>query len=82
MEALVKTAGHEITDWRVHHLDPVTGVDGTYIIDVTVRFSVLGAEFLMLFECKRHKTPVKREHVQVLKDKLRSTGAHKGVVGD
>ncbi|MGH3550542.1 MAG: restriction endonuclease [Pseudonocardiaceae bacterium] len=56
------------------------GVDGTYVIDVTARFTLLGAEFLMLFECKRHRSPVKREDVQVLKDKLRSTGAHKGVV--
>jgi hypothetical protein len=77
---LVRTVGHEVMDWQVRHLDPVEGVDGTYIIDVTVRFQVLGAEFLMLFECKRHASPVKREHVQVLNDKLRSTGAHKGVV--
>lgn len=55
-------------------------MDGTYVIDVTVRFRLLGADFLMLFECKRHTSPVKREDVQVLKDKLRSTGAHKGVV--
>jgi restriction endonuclease len=34
----------------------------------------------MLFECKRYASAVKREDVQVLKDKLRSTGAHKGVV--
>lgn len=78
--ALVQDAGHQVTDWQVRHLDPVAGVDGTYIIDVTARFTLLGAEFLMLFECKRHRSPVKREDVQVLKDKLQSTGAHKGVV--
>ncbi|MEZ0072487.1 restriction endonuclease [Planotetraspora sp. GP83] len=77
---LVEVAGHEVTAWDVRHLDPVEGVDGTYVIDVTVRFRLLGADFLVLFECKRHASPVKREHVQVLKDKLRSTGAHKGVV--
>lgn len=78
--ALVQAAGHEIMDWQVTHLDPVQGVDGTYVIDVTARFTLFGAEFLMLFECKRHASAVKREDVQVLKDKLRSTGAHKGVV--
>ncbi len=78
--ALVQSAGHEVTDWQVQHLDPVEGVDGTYVIDVTVRFRLLGADFLMLFECKRHASAVKREDVQVLNDKLRSTGAHKGVV--
>jgi len=77
---LVRTSGHEALDWDVRHLDPVDGVDGTFIIDVTVRFRLLGADFLMLFECKRHASPVKREHVQVLNDKLRSTGAHKGVL--
>lgn len=77
---LVQAAGHEVADWQVQHLDPVEGVDGTYVIDVTVRFRLLGADFLMLFECKRHASPVKREDVQVLRDKLQSTGAHKGVV--
>ena len=77
---LVRAAGHEVTNWQVEHLDPVEGVDGTFIIDVTVRFRFLGADFVVLFECKRHASPVKREHVQVLNDKLRSTGAHKGVM--
>ncbi len=77
---IVTTTGHEITDWRVEHLDPVEGMDGTYIIDVTARFRVMGADFVILFECKRHSRPVEREDVQVLQDKLRSTGAHKGVV--
>jgi restriction system protein len=77
---IVRAAGHQATDWQVAHLDPVEGVDGTYIIDVTVRFRLLGADFLVLFECKRHASAVKREDVQVLHDKLRSTGAHKGVV--
>ena len=40
----------------------------------------MGADFLILFECKRHATPVKREHVQVLHAKLASVGAQKGVV--
>lgn len=77
---LVQDSGHEVVDWQVKLLDPVEGVDGTYVIDVTVRFRLMGADFLMLFECKRHASPVKREHVQVLMDKIRSTGAHKGVV--
>jgi hypothetical protein len=64
----------------VEHLDPIEGPDGTYIIDVTVRFRLAGMDFLVLFECKRHKSPVKREHVMVLHAKLQSTGAQKGVV--
>src|ERR1041384_5522477 len=77
---VVKVAGRDVIDWQVEHLDPVEGMDGTYVIDVTVRFRLMGADFLILFECKRHSRPVERGDVQVLQDKLRSTGAHKGVV--
>jgi hypothetical protein len=77
---IAKSMGREVTDWRVRHLDPVEGLDGTYIIDVTVRFQLAGMDFLVLFECKRHTSPVKREHVQVLHTKMQSVGAQKGVV--
>lgn len=77
---IATSVGQEITDWRVRHLDPVEGLGGTYIIDVTVRFQLAGMDFLVLFECKRHASPVKREHVQVLHAKMQSTGAQKGVV--
>jgi restriction system protein len=77
---IMALVGQEVTDWRVRHLDPVEGLDGTYVIDVTARFQLAGMEFLVLFECKRHASSVKREHVQVLHAKLRSTGAQKGVV--
>lgn len=40
-----QSAGHQVTNWQVQHLDPVEGVDGTYVIDVTVRFRLLGADF-------------------------------------
>src|SRR5690349_8989025 len=68
---IATSVGQDVTDWRVLHLDPVDGLDGTYIIDVTVRFQLAGMDFLVLFECKRHASPVKREHVQVLHAKLR-----------
>lgn len=77
---LVRAADQEVTDWQVQHLDPVEGVDGTYVIDVTVRFRLLGADFLTLFECKRQATPVKRRDVQELRDKKESIGAHKAFV--
>lgn len=77
---IARTMSPDIADWQVQHLDPVEGYDGTYIIDVTVRFRLAGLDFLVLFECKRHSTAVKREHVQVLLTKMQSTGAQKGVV--
>ena len=54
--------------------------DGQYRIDVTVRFAQLGADFLVLAECKDHARPVEREDVQVLADKLRAAGAQKGML--
>jgi hypothetical protein len=46
-------------------------------MDVTARFHLAGMDFLILFECKRHK-----DDVQVLLTKLQSTGAQKCVVVD
>jgi hypothetical protein len=82
-EAVAALAGSmdlDITGWDVRHLDPLDGLDGTYVMDVTARFRLAGMDFLVLFECKRHRDPVKRSDVQVLLAKLQSTGAQKGVV--
>jgi restriction system protein len=78
--AIAKSMNLGLVGWEVKHLDPVEGLDGTYIMDVTARFQLAGMDFLILFECKRHKDPVKRSDVQVLLTKLQSTGAQKGVV--
>jgi hypothetical protein len=78
--AIAKSMNLNLVGWEVKHLDPVEGLDGTYIMDVTARFRLAGMDFLILFECKRHKDPVKRSDVQVLLTKLQSTGAQKGVV--
>lgn len=78
--AIAKSMNLDLVGWEVKHLDPVEGLDGTYTMDVTARFQLAGMDFLILFECKRHKDPVKRSDVQVLLTKLHSTGAQKGVV--
>ncbi|MGI5239762.1 restriction endonuclease [Dactylosporangium sp. CA-139066] len=78
--AIARSMDLELAGWDVRHLDPLEGLDGTYIMDVTARFRLAGLDFLILFECKRHKDPVKRSDVQVLLTKLQSTGAQKGVV--
>ena len=33
-----------------------------------------------MVECKHHKSPIKREAVQILRDRIRSTGAQKGMI--
>ena len=66
---------------EVTHLETLPGAEGEYTIDVTVRFRAFqGAQFLVLVECKKHKNPIKREVIQVLHDRLRSVGGHKGFV--
>jgi restriction system protein len=84
-ETLVKSwfekVGDTLESFEVTHLETLPGADGEYAIDVTVRFRAFqGAQFLVLVECKKHKNPIKREVIQVLHDRLRSVGGHKGFV--
>lgn len=63
------------------HLDTLPGIDGEYTIDVTARFKALGgANSLVVVECKKHKSAIKREVVQTLRDKQQSVGAQKAMV--
>jgi restriction system protein len=64
----------------VRRLEKVSAADGIYEIDVTARFEALGADFLVLVECKHHRSPIKREVVQVLRDRLRAVGGQKGMI--
>src|SRR5688572_17040824 len=64
-----------VKEWEV-----LGSQDGDFEIDVTVRFRTVALNFLMLVECKHHRAPLKREHVQALHTKLLSVGAHKAVV--
>jgi restriction system protein len=69
-----------LPELKVQRLEKLQASDGVYEIDVTARFEVLGARFLVLIECKNHKNPIKREVVQVLYDRIRAVGAHKGMI--
>ncbi|HKQ05659.1 MAG TPA: restriction endonuclease [Blastocatellia bacterium] len=73
--------GRGLKDFRVQHLEKLQGYDGDYIIDVTARFEALGADFLVLIECKRYTSDsVEREQVQALNQKKLSIGAHKAML--
>lgn len=73
-------AGIDLTDFRSAHMEKVAGVDGDYVLDVAVRFCALGADFLVIVECKHERRKVERQDVQILHDKVRSTGAQKGML--
>lgn len=72
--------GHRVAGLRVTHQSVEHGVDGDYSIDVSVRFQFGGFDYVNLVEAKRHKNPIKRDVVQILDSKVRSVGAHKGII--
>jgi restriction system protein len=84
-ELMVKSWFESVADsldeFTVQHLETIQGSDGEFAFDVTIRFTAFhGAKFLVVAECKKHKSPIKRDVVQVLNEKKRSVGAHKGFV--
>ena len=79
-EQLLGSAGSEVSDLVVNVHEKITGADGTYDFDATVRYQFAGMSFLVLVEAKLHRNPIKRELVQVLRQKMESVGAHKGVM--
>lgn len=70
----------DLKDFDVRHRAVVKGPDGEFEMDAVATFEALGAEFIVLVECKHHRNPIKRELVQVLRDKVRSVNAQKGML--
>lgn len=84
-ELMVKSWFESVADsleeFTAQHLEAIQGSDGEFAFDVTIRFTAFhGAKFLVVAECKKHTSPIKRDIVQILNDKKRSVGAHKGFV--
>jgi restriction system protein len=70
-----------LEEFTSKHQDCVPGQDGEYTFDVTARFTLFGgARFFVVVECKKHSHPIKRDVVQVLRQKQLSTGANKAFV--
>ncbi len=80
VESLLIKLGVGLVEFKVQRLENIDASNGSYEIDVTARFDALGVNFLVLIECKHHKNPIKRDVVQVLFDRLRAVGGHKGMV--
>lgn len=76
VKAYLDAMGERLQGFRSEHREESDG----YEIDVTVRFNALGVDFLVLVECKHYRRNVEREVFQVLHDKVRQLGAHKGMV--
>ncbi len=72
--------GTDLANYTVQTHEVISGADGDFDFDATIRFSHLGMDYLTIVEAKRHKNPIKRELVQVLHSKAQSVGAHKAVM--
>jgi restriction system protein len=80
VKAILDAVGVPLKDYESAHLASLTAVDGDYIIDVSVSFSALGTDFLVLVECKHEKRRTERQDVQILHTKIQSLGAQKGMI--
>jgi hypothetical protein len=77
---LFGAAREAVDDFRVALHERITGLDGSFDFDATVRYRWAGMEFLVVVEAKRHRNPIKRELVQALHSKAQSVGAQKAVM--
>lgn len=64
----------------IEHNQVYCSDDGNYQLDGLITFEHFGVTYKTIVECKRYKYPIKRSHIQVLHDTIRSTGAHKGIL--
>jgi restriction system protein len=80
VKSVIERSGCELQEFSASHRERLAGLDGDYEIDIVARFRALMTTFVVLIECKHHKHPVKRDMVQILVDRLRSTGAQKGMM--
>jgi restriction system protein len=58
----------------------VEGIRGRHAVDVEVRGQRAGQQLLWIVECKRWKTPVKKQHVATLISIVQDVGADRGIL--
>ena len=80
VKRFLESTSRKLEEFKTEHRESIEGPDGTYEIDITARFRILGAKFLILVECKHHKNRISRDYVQVLHAKLVSLGAQKAMM--
>ena len=80
VHSYLKEIGSELDNFEIEHDARETSADGTYQIDIKATFEALGVRIKVLIECKHHKSPIKRETIQILKDRVQSIGAQKGIL--
>lgn len=69
-----------LKNFTITHNEKIKADDGTYQIDIYAEFTALSSNIRILCECKQYTSPINREKVVILRDKLNSIGAHKGIL--
>ena len=64
----------------IEHNKKIEAHDGSYKIDGYIEYDVMGIAYKTLLECKLHNDSIKRERVEILYSRIRSCGAHKGIL--
>ena len=77
---ILKEQTKGLENLEVQHNVIIKKNDGNYQIDGKIQFDVMGVRYVTLVECKHYKSPITREKVQVLYDKIREIGANKGIL--
>lgn len=70
----------KVTDFSITHNEKIEASDGVYQIDIYAEFVAMSVKFKVIVECKRYTSPIEREKITVLADKVRSLGANKGIL--
>lgn len=78
--SLLENAIEGVPNAQFQHNEIIKSSDGSFQIDGTIRFELMGVKYLTLVECKMYQSPISREKVQILYDKVRSIGAQKGIL--
>ncbi len=80
VKRLLEDEGVGLAEFEAQHPECVSASDGDYTFDVTARFRALGADCLVLVECKRWSRPIECETVQALEQKRASVRAQKAML--
>jgi restriction system protein len=80
VHAYLKEIGTPLNNFEITHNVKEKTHDGNYQIDITAVFKALNVDIVVLVECKRHKSAIKRDDVSLLHGKINTFGAHKGII--
>lgn len=70
----------KLKNFHIEHNKKIQTHDGIYQIDIYAEFTVLNVQMRVLIECKKYTKPVGRDKVEVLANRLQSSGAQKGIL--